>query len=54
MYFEKENQIIDINLKTWLAAFEDWTKTKISKLPEIIKTIDKIAFLEKKGFVTAA
>ena len=49
MIFIKNLEMVNINMKSWLALFETWNKIKIAGI-EKLKTIDKIDFLEKKGF----
>lgn len=53
MYFEKENQIININIKTWKGKLDDWSEIKISWLEEIKTTVEKIAFIESKGYLVS-
>jgi len=48
MYFEKQKELININMKTWLAKLEDWTEFIISWIENIKDTIEKIAFIESK------
>jgi len=53
MYFEKKKQIVNINLKTWLASFDDGIKAKIAWFDIKWKTSEKISFLEKKWFIVS-
>ena len=57
MLFEKENELVEISIwrKTkkenlWLAIFEDGQKLKIAWLTKIKTTLERIDFLEKRGF----
>jgi len=57
MLFEKEKQIIDIRIsretkksELWLAIYESWEELKIAWLEKIKTTLERIAFLEEKGF----
>ena len=57
MLFEKENQIIDIQIskntkkeKLWLALYESWEELKIGWLEKMKTTLERMAFLESKGF----
>ena len=50
MYFEKEQQIVNIDMETGIASYDNWDELKISGFEEIENTIEKIEFLEQKWF----
>lgn len=53
MYFEKQKELININMETWKAKLEDWTEFIISWIDKIKDTIEKIAFIESKWYRVA-
>jgi hypothetical protein len=50
MTFEKNGQIVEISLKDWVMEFDDGTIANMRWLSEIPLTMQKLAYIESRGF----
>jgi len=50
MTFEKNGQITEINLRTWVIEFPDWEKAVMQGFKDIRKRMDRLTFIESKWY----
>jgi len=50
MTFEKDNEIVEIKLRTWAMQFQDGTEAKMSWLQDVKNKMDKLQFIEAKWY----